>query len=169
MRAGDDVRIVKLDERANEVASYAGRVVQASDELVVAACTWTWKRSVDVGPFTLEPGDRLCEFYFPNAWFNVFRVCDEKGALKGWYCNVTAPPDMGGDQIRWRDLKLDLVVGVDGQEFVSDQDEFELLDPSPDLRGQADKALAILRSWHRQGAGPFAKDGICTDTGSYGR
>ncbi|MGC9358841.1 MAG: DUF402 domain-containing protein [Anaerolineae bacterium] len=167
MRAGETVRIVKLDEQGNQIASYTGRVIQANGERVVAACTWTWKRTIDVGPFALEPGDRLCEFYYADAWFNVFRVCDERGVLKGWYCNVTAPAEMNGDHIRWRDLKLDLVVGVDGEELVADQDEFEALDPSPELRERAADAFANLRSWHRQGAGPFAEDGICTSAGAH--
>lgn len=167
MRADETVRIVKMDEQGNQVARYTGRVIRANGEGVVAACSWTWEQAVDVGPFVLETGDRLCEFYYADAWFNVFRVCDETGALKGWYCNVTAPAEVTGDQIRWRDLKLDLVVGVNGEGVVADQDEFEALDPSPELRERAADALVNLKAWHRQGVGPFSEDGICTDVGAY--
>jgi len=167
MRAGDEVRIIKLDDQGSEVAVYSGRVVHADADLVVAACTWTWDLAIDVGPFVLEPGDRLCEFYYRDAWFNVFRVCDEKGELKGWYCNLTAPPEMSRCQIRWRDLKLDFVVGVDGHELVADADEFDALDPSPELRERAAGALAELRSWHRERVGPFAEDSNCTNMGAY--
>lgn len=166
MRVGDEVYITKLDDRGNAVASYPGRVIHSDAGLVVAACIWSWEKAVDVGPFSLIPGDRLYEFYYRGAWFNVFKVCDATGRLKGWYCNLTMPAEFDAGQIRWRDLKLDYVVGANGRAQVADADEFEALEPNPVLRERAEEALATLRAWSRERRGPFAGDSACAKTGA---
>lgn len=163
MQIGDDVLITKLDEQGAPMASYEGKLVRLDDEAAVVACVWTWGKTVDVGPFTLVPGDLLYEYYYRDAWFNVFKVCDGTGELKGWYCNLTQPPQIGDGVISWVDLKLDLVVSAKGAREIADKDEFEALRPSPALRQRASQTLATLRAWHRRGQGPFSPDaeGAC--------
>lgn len=159
MRIGDDVLITKSDEQDQELAAYEGRVVHRDHRGMVVECTWSLGRGVDVGPFVLLPGDRLFEYYYHDAWFNVFKVCDGAGRLKGWYCNVTMPAEIDQACIRWRDLKLDYIVGGDGQTLVADEDEFEVMNPSEEMRRRANEALKTMRRWASLGQGPFSREG----------
>jgi hypothetical protein len=43
----------------------------------------------------------------------------------------------------------------DGQQIILDEDEFEALQPSEDVRAQATRALSTLRRWAREGTPPF--------------
>ena len=77
---------------------------------------------VDGVPF--DPGDLFTEYYYPGCWYNVFHIADPEGRSKGWYCNVTRPPDLTADTISYIDLALDLFVHPDGRYSVLDEDEF---------------------------------------------
>jgi len=147
-------------------AVYAGEVVRTDDRLVVVRCPWTREEPLDLGAFVLEAGDVFVEHYYRDEWFNVFEVHGADGALKGWYCNVTAPAEIGADAIRWFDLALDLLVLPDGRATVVDEDEFEELALPEEQARRAWAALARLQRWVRERHPPF--DGIGGDVRASG-
>ena len=151
------VTINKLDHRGRTLHRYPGEVTYRDDSCVVARCVWGSGESHDLGPFSLMPGDIFVEFYYPHEWFNVFAIYDVAGILKGWYCNVTAPVEIAQDQIRWRDMALDLLVLPDGEQTLLDADEFDDLCPAPELRVQAEGALRTMRRWLEEGQSPFVR------------
>jgi len=165
MQVGEVVTITKSDEHGNDLTTYPGRVTHLDEDVVVVSCPWTLGKTVDVGPFALLPGDHLIEYYYPDAWLNVFRVCDGAGRLKGWYCNVTMPPEIGAGWIRWRDLKLDYVMGAEGDGLIADEDEFEAMQPSDQVRRQAAEALVTLQRWAALRQGPLSQDGCVSTEG----
>lgn len=150
------VTITKVKDGQQPAFSYSGEVVYRDEEMVVARCPWPSAKVVDLGYFALEPGDIFVEYYYHSHWFNIFAIYDGMGALKGWYCNITAPVEILDDGIRWHDLALDLLVLPDGTAIELDRDEFEELDPAPLLRQQAEQALATLRCWVEEKRAPFA-------------
>jgi len=153
------VRITKLSAEGAVAATYSGVLLAQDDRTVVARCTWSQPQGLDLGDLVIESGDIFTEFYYRDRWCNVFRIENAAGNLKGWYCNVTQPPqieDIAGEcHIRWQDCALDLLVLPDGSHRLLDEDEFEALGPSADLRTQAAGAVTTLLAWLAAGSGPF--------------
>jgi len=156
MATTGEVRIVKLDASGHPVMSYAGQIVYADGEVVVARCLWTESKPFQVGPFCLEAGDVFIECYFRERWFNIFAIYNAQGILKGWYSNITTAPEIHSGMIHWRDLALDVLRLPNGREWILDEDEFEALDLSPHERGRARKALATIQRWARERRFPFS-------------
>lgn len=95
---------------------------------------------------TFKRGDRFLEAYFTRRWYNVFEIYDrDEGALKGWYCNVSTPASLAGDDVRFVDLALDLLVFPDGRQLVLDEDEFERTNLDGKMRRVALAALDELK------------------------
>jgi len=149
------VRVVKINHEGRRVFSYEGEVVFRSEGMVVAHCIFTLPRVVDVGLFAITQGDIFMEHYYANEWFNIFTVYDRSGTLKGWYCNIAEPTQVCDGEIGWRDWALDLVVAPDRRQLVADEDEFEALNPSPEIRAQAKAGLATLQRWATESHPPF--------------
>jgi len=94
----------------------------------------------------LKKGDRFVEYYYSDRWYNIFEIYDrDDGKLKGWYCNVGMPAVFQEDVVSYVDLALDLWVSVGGKQTVLDEDEFEELNLSDELRAGALKGLAELK------------------------
>ncbi len=159
MTLGTAVAITKVTPQGRPAATYTGHVLAWDSETVVARCLWNMPHSYDLGPFQLDPGDVFTEFYYRGRWFNVFQIEDSTGRLKGWYCNITRPPEIesGAEEwtIRWYDLALDLLVLPDGSHRLLDEDEFEALAPAAELRIEAERAVGTLLDWLGAGRGPF--------------
>ena len=155
MNISHKVTITKLDHAGKRVLSYPGQIVYCDEKVIVARCAWTHSNSYDLGPFSLEQGDIFVEFYYLKEWFNIFAIYDTSGVLKGWYCNVTEPLEIAGDEIRWQDLALDLLILPDGKQIPLDEKEFEDLNPSAATRARAEGALSTLRVWLDEERPPF--------------
>ena len=74
----------------------------------------------------------------------MFQVYSEAGELKGWYCNVTKPARVDGDELTFVDLALDLWVWPDSRYLVLDEDEFAELEASTYTAEDAALARAAL-------------------------
>jgi len=149
------MRITKLSPSGRPPYSYPGEVVYRDETVSVVRCVWTGIKPFQVGSFALEAGDLFIECYYPAQWFNIFVIYDTMGRLKGWYCNLSEPPEMMAEEIRWHDLALDWLALPDGRSLLLDEDEFEALRPSPELRQRAAQALATLQQWRAEGRFPF--------------
>ena len=154
---GARVTIRKMGHGAGRAAAeYEGEIVRLGDEgMIVVRCAWARAEPLDIGAFVLEFGDAFIEYYYPDEWFNIFEVRRADGVLKGWYCNITEPPEIGPGAIRWFDLALDLLVQPDGKAEVADEDEFAALALPADTRARALAALARLQVWAREEHPPF--------------
>ncbi|MFH1084722.1 MAG: DUF402 domain-containing protein [Chloroflexota bacterium] len=149
--------ITKVGPDGQAKISYPGEIVFQDEAYLVARCLWTQPHSLDLGPFALDPGDVFIEFYYLAEWFNVFTIYDRLGRLKGWYCNITRPAEVLGDEIRWHDLALDLLVVPGGAQQVLDEDDFAALTLSEGDRAAARDALDKLQRWAREGRAPFGR------------
>lgn len=147
----------KLDARGATALVYQAEVAERLTDGVRLDALWT-RPTTDLGYVTFETGDHFTEWYYTDRWYNIFEVTSPGGTLKGWYCNVAAPADIGDDQLYCRDLLLDLWVAPDGATLVLDEDEFAA-EPALDdaTRDQALAGLAELQRLvaHRQG--PFRR------------
>lgn len=135
--------------------TYEGEVAYRDEEVLVLRCLWTANKPFEVEDFRLERGDVMVECYYPAERFNIFAVYSAAGDLKGWYCNITEPPTLTDEEIRWRDLALDLLILPDGREILLDEEEFAALALDAESRRQALEALAKLRAWFAEKRFPF--------------
>ena len=136
------VTIYKLDEQRRAVWQYSGKILERHKTWVRLEAYFD-REAMDLGPAVLERGDRFVETFYSERWYNVFAVYGgESGKLKGWYCNVCRPAEIGDDAVRCEDLALDVWVSVNGDETtILDEDEFAALSLSRDEREHARVAL----------------------------
>jgi predicted RNA-binding protein associated with RNAse of E/G family len=154
------VTVRKLDHAGRQVTAYTGEVLRRENSAIVLCASWEHP-PLDLGFAVFEPGDRFTEHFYVDRWYNVFEIRAGDGRLKGWYCNVTRPARISGDEIAAEDLALDLWVSPDGETQVLDEDEFAALPLTPAERRAACMALAELQALAARQSPPFGKqDGL---------
>jgi len=153
------VTVIKNDHTGHEVWRYEGHILERTDRYVKLEAHFN-RDKVDLGYAVFRRGDRFVEHFYGDRWYNIFEV-REKGDdhLKGWYCNIARPADLGLDCIVQDDLALDIFVTPDREMLVLDKDEFEALNLSDPERSAALAALAELQQRVRQGQPPFDSPG----------
>lgn len=93
-----------------------------------------------------KTGDLFIEYYYSDRWYNIFVIHDrDDGNIKGWYCNIGKPAVIEDGVVSYVDLALDLWVSTSGEQTVLDEDEFEQLNLSEELRVGALKGLEELK------------------------
>jgi hypothetical protein len=143
--SGTPVTVIKQDIHGQETWRYHGHVLERRPDQVILEAFFD-RQDMDLYGMPLLKGDRFVESYYPERWYNVFEIHDRlDDHLRGWYCNITYPPEIEGEVIRYRDLALDLLVFPDGRQLVLDEDEFKALELPPGDREKARQALDELR------------------------
>lgn len=148
--------IIKRDQHGTEKLRYDGEIVERGE-------TWVCVRAIfqfsdrDLGYMTMNRGDVFTEWFYADRWYNVFRVEDgATGALKGWYCNMTRPAEIGAASLAADDLALDVFVHpVDRSLLVLDEDEYNTLDLTESERSAVAAALDDIRQRAEAQEPPF--------------
>jgi hypothetical protein len=139
------ITVLKLNTENQVTWRYQGQVIdEQPDHLTLEA--YFDRDDVEFHGIWLRKGDRFVETYFTNRWYNIFEIhARDDDTLRGWYCNVGSPAQIEGATLSYIDLALDLLVYPDHRQVVLDEDEFEHLDISPQVKQQAIDALAALQ------------------------
>lgn len=144
--------VIKRDVTGSETLRYTG-------ELVERGATWVCIRAPfsfsdrDLGYVVLRRGDLFTEWFYSDKWYNIFRIDDvATGQLKGWYCNLTRPAEIGADVVAADDLALDVFVKPDGTWLLLDEDEYQALAIAPAEDAQVQAAITEITRLvtHRQ-------------------
>ncbi len=156
---GRQVRVQKLAYDGTPGYSYTAELLEADSRVVVRAPFQSPQgRSVFLPELgvTLEEGELWVEYYYRDRWYNVLKIFDASGRLKGYYCNISLPAEFDGQVITWRDLALDVFIFPDGTHRVLDEAEFEAsqLYP-PEVKARAREAVAELLDLAARGESPF--------------
>ena len=139
------IKVIKQDYLGREVWQYSGTLVEIDDSRIVIEAYFD-REDTPVDKMVIRPGDKFIETYYSNQWFNIYEIQDQQSEnVKAWYCNISYPAEISKDTIVFRDLVLDLLVYPDGTQVVLDEDEFEALSVTGDLRQQALQALEQLQ------------------------
>ena len=98
--------------------------------------------------------------FWSDRWYNVLRLeLPNGGGLHGWYCNVTTPAEYDGENVRYVDLDLDVIVDAQLDAKVVDEDEFlqhsERMAYPPNVIEQSRAAVDELLQLVRSGQPPF--------------
>ena len=105
---------------------------------------------------TFRRGDVFTEWFYSARWYNVFRIEDgASGALKGWYCNLTRPAQLGEQCVSADDLALDVFVRPDGALQLLDEDEYAELRLSALEHAAVLQAVEQIRQAVASGCAPF--------------
>jgi protein associated with RNAse G/E len=138
------VTIIKRDPSGAETWRYSGKVVKRANKQVTIEAYFDREDMLFHGMWLCKD-DRFIETYFEDRWYNIFEIHDRTDdSLKGWYCNISTPAVIEDHAISYKDLALDLLVFPDGEQLILDEDEFQELDISPQMRDSAQAALEDL-------------------------
>ena len=145
----DDAKIlieVQKKNLAGEVTwKYDGVVLMRKDNAIVLEALFN-RDDMPFMDIVLKRNDRFLETFYNDRWYNLFEIHDrDDDKLKGWYCNVGMPAEFKDGVVSYVDLALDLWVSVDGKQTVLDEDEFEELNLSEELRSNALNGMAELK------------------------
>lgn len=149
------ITVIKRDPSGAETWRYDGTVIDRGAAWVCLEARFN-RDDHDAGYLVYRRGDLFTEWFYSDRWYNVFRIQDGvTGALKGWYCNVTRPAQIGPDVVAADDLALDVFVHPDGQTLLLDEDEFAALGLPASDRAAALAAVAQLRALAAAGMAPL--------------
>ncbi|MFE9021504.1 DUF402 domain-containing protein [Streptomyces sp. NPDC007808] len=130
---------------------YEAELLSDDGTRVAVRAPWSGVGVRDFGFVRFEPGDVFTEYYWRDRWYAVKEVRDAKGALKGWYCDVTRPAARSGTELVVEDLDLDLWRSADGSDVRRlDEDEFAesgLAQSDPEAAAAAVAALDELEAF----------------------
>ena len=135
--------------------SYPAELLRDDGNQVTVRAPWAGDDARDFGFVRFERGDVFTEHYWRDRWYSVKEVRDAEGVLKGWYCDITRPATVSGDELIVEDLDLDLWRSADGRTVLRlDEDEFAasgLASTDPEAATAAEHALDELEHLAREG------------------
>ena len=138
--------VKKLNILGDEMWRYRGEVVERRDDSLVLKATFD-RDNINICGMSLCRDDIFIEWYYSDRWYNIYEIHNrDDDSLRGWYCNIATPAEIDHEFVVFQDLALDLLVFPDGRQFVLDEDEFEALAISPEIREKALKALISLQN-----------------------
>ena len=140
------IKVQKKNLSGEVTVEYDGIVLQRRENSVMLEALFT-REDMPFMDVIFKKGDRFVEYFFTDRWYNIFKIHDrDNGKVKGWYCNIGKPAEIKDNIVSYVDLALDLWVSADGKQTVLDEDEFEELALSTELRAAALKGLDELRA-----------------------
>ncbi|MGA1794180.1 MAG: DUF402 domain-containing protein [Thermoplasmatota archaeon] len=147
-------KVQKINPDGSVKIEYTGTLRERTDDFISIDTGWS-REPLDLGYVLFEPDDIWVETFYFHKWFNIFRIADREGILKGFYANVTYPPEISDGLIKWRDLAIDIWVRSDGGHIILDEDEFEEMEPTQREREMAAAAVSEVLRMLEGSEGPF--------------
>lgn len=148
MRTSEAVLQIKVQKKnpAGEVVyEYEGDELRRDDTSIVLEALFD-RADMPFQDVIFKQGDRFVEYYYTDRWYNIFAIYGgDDGQIKGWYCNIGKPAVIEDGVVSYVDLALDLWVSANGRQTVLDEDEFDALALTDDLRKNALIGLGELK------------------------
>ena len=137
--------VYKLDENGEEVWQYPASLLDRQPSAVRLEAYFN-RDDLDLGFVVFKRGDQFIETFYNDRWYNIFAVYDrDDQKLKGWYCNICRPAELGETVVRCEDLALDIWSTPEGQIQILDEDEFYAIQLSSEERQNCLFALRELQ------------------------
>ena len=141
------IKVQKKNPNGEVLIEYEGDEIGRDENSITLEALFT-RDDMPFMDVVFKKGDRFVEYYYSDRWYNIFAIYDcDDGQIKGWYCNVGMPAVIESDIVSYIDLALDLWVSTDGKQTVLDEDEFELLELTAELRSKALSGLDTLKNF----------------------
>jgi len=150
------VRAYKQD--GSEHRTWQAQIVQQQGSLLVLNAEFAEEVQHDLLG-TIPSGTLSVEYYWLDRWYNIFRFHKPDGTVRNYYCNVNTPPEFDGQDLKYVDLDIDILVSNDFSYAVLDLDEFESnavrYRYTPEIKTRAHQALGELRTLIETRSFPF--------------
>lgn len=157
MRTSEAVLRIKVQKKnpAGEVTyQYEGDLLRREENMIVIEALFD-RKDMPFQDIVFRTGDRFVEYYYSDRWYNIFAVHDkDDGKIKGWYCNIGKPAEIEDDIVSYVDLALDLWVSVNGSQTILDEDEFDALDLTDELKAGAWNGMEELKELFKNNKPP---------------
>lgn len=148
------IKVQKKNPAGEVIYEYEGALL-SRDETSVKLEALFDRADMPFMDVVFKTGDRFVEYYFTDRWYNIFIIHDRAtNKIKGWYCNIGKPAVIEDGLVSYVDLALDLWVSAGGRQTVLDEDEFEALKLSEELRSSALQGLEELKQLFLNGKPP---------------
>lgn len=139
------IKVQKKNPEGEVTYEYDGVLINQDENSVTLKAVFD-RDDTQFMDVVFKNGDRFVEYYYFDRWYNIFEIHDRHdGKIKGWYCNVGMPAVFKDGIVSYIDLALDLWVSANGEQTILDEDEFNALSLSDDLRAGALKGLNDLK------------------------
>lgn len=103
-----------------EVRTFPCRAVEVTAERAVLL--YTLSRPGRVADLPLPAGTRTVAYFWRDRPYNVYHWIAPDGTTLGYYFNLSGAVHIGGDQVEWEDLEVDVLVTPDERVRVLDED-----------------------------------------------
>ena len=141
------IKVQKKNPAGEVLVEYEGDEIGRDENSITLEALFT-RTDMPFMEVVFKKGDRFVEYYYLDRWYNIFTIYDrDDGQIKGWYCNVGMPAVINDNVVSYVDLALDLWVSADGKQSVLDEDEFEQLGLTGELRSKALSGLDDLKDF----------------------
>lgn len=148
--------ISKLRHDGRFLFAWTGAILSRDAAHIVVEAAWERDVPMFLGYTVFEPGDIFIETYYTGKWFSIWEVRSKRtGRIKGWYCNICRPFELEGDELRFRDMELDVFLFPDGRFAVLDEDDLARADLPDAEKDCARAGLAEVVSWILARRAPF--------------
>lgn len=150
------VQSYKHDKRLHR--SWPAKVISEDNEII--SLVGIFRKEINHSELgVIRPGTISFEFYWKNAWYNVFQFHEPDGNFRNFYCNINSPPVFENRVLTYIDLDLDVLVQSDLSYQILDAQEFEenaaRYSYSDELRARASEGLAQVITLIEQKMFPF--------------
>ena len=150
-----NIEVQKKNLSGEVIWQYEGVVLQRESNLVVLEALFN-RPDMPFMEVVFKQNDRFVETFYNDRWYNIFEIHDrDDGKIKGWYCNIGKPAVLEAEVVSYIDLALDLWISVDGTQTVLDEDEFNGLNLSDELKVGALNGLEELKLLFKNNKPPF--------------
>ncbi|MBS7650400.1 MAG: DUF402 domain-containing protein [Candidatus Bathyarchaeia archaeon] len=119
--------VVEYVRPPDKISIYNNKLLYMDGSVIVSEGVAHPKRPIIIkDKVVLDDGYRVIWFVFKGESYDVGKVYDLKGALKGYYCDIIKPPKIvGRNTLRIVDLFLDLWISTSLDTAILDEEEFE--------------------------------------------
>jgi predicted RNA-binding protein associated with RNAse of E/G family len=108
------------------------------------AVLWIAPQPMHVHGIDLPAGTVSFGHFWSDRNYNVYHWMRSDSSTIGYYFNISDTTELSGDQLRWRDLTVDVLCTPQGRLDVLDEDELPADLPAEILRSIAAGKAAIL-------------------------
>lgn len=122
--ATEPVTVLVRKYNGTEHRRWQAHIVEQRNSLIVLEGVFEGEVEHDLmGRIT--SGTRSVEYYWLDRYYNVFRLTEQSGRFRSFYCNISTPAELENGVLTYVDLDIDILVEPDFSYRVIDLDDFE--------------------------------------------
>src|SRR5438128_908527 len=122
--ASERVTVLVRKYDGTEHRRWEADIVERRDSLIILEGVFEGEVDHDLMG-RIVSGTRSVEYYWLDRYYNVFRLAEQSGKFRSFYCNIGTPAELENGMLTYIDLDIDVLVEPDFSYRVIDLDDFE--------------------------------------------